>query len=218
MREAAQSCRGCDLYCNATQAVFGEGPKDALVMFVGEQPGDQEDKAGKPFVGPSGAILDDMLRKAGIPRDEVYVTNAVKHFKFEQRGKRRMHSTPSAREVAACKPWLEAEIKLVRPQMIVCLGATAAKSLLGAAFRLTQHRHELIENPWAPWMLATNHPSALLRIPDDAAREQAKADFLKDMRIIAKQLEKEGLLRASARERRASVAAAREDYRVAHHV
>jgi DNA polymerase len=217
LREAAQGCRGCDLYCNATQAVFGEGPKDALVMFVGEQPGDQEDRAGKPFVGPSGQILDDMLAKVGIPRDEVYVTNAVKHFKFEQRGKRRMHSTPGAREVAACRPWLEAEIQLVRPQMIVCLGATAAKSLLGAGFRLTQHRHELIENPWAPWLLATHHPSALLRIPDDAAREQAKADFLKDMRIIAKQLEKEGLLRASARERRASVEAAREDYRAAHH-
>jgi DNA polymerase len=202
MREAAQSCRGCELYCNATQAVFGEGPKNALVMFVGEQPGDQEDKAGKPFVGPSGQILDDMLEKARIPRDEVYVTNAVKHFKFEQRGKRRMHSTPSAREVAACRPWLEAEIKVVNPTMIVCLGATAAKSLLGASFRLTKHRHELIENPWAPWLLATNHPSALLRIPDDAARDQAKADFLKDMKIVARQLQKEGLLRTPRRRRR----------------
>ncbi len=214
-REAVQACRGCELYCNATQAVFGEGPKDALVMFVGEQPGDQEDRAGKPFVGPSGQMLNDMMAKAGIPRDQVYVTNAVKHFKFEQRGKRRMHSTPSAREVAACKPWLEAEIKLVRPRMIVCLGATAAKSLLGAAYRLTQHRHQLIENPWAPWLLATNHPSALLRIPDDAAREQAKVDFLKDMKIIAKQLEKEGLLRTTARERRAMADEA--DHRAAAH-
>ena len=207
MREAVQACRGCELYCNATQAVFGEGLKDAIVMFVGEQPGDAEDRAGKPFVGPAGRILDEMMEKGGIPREQAYVTNAVKHFKFEPRGKRRMHSTPSAREVAACRPWLEQEIRLVQPRMIVCLGATAAKSLLGASFRLTQHRHELIENPWAPWLLATNHPSALLRIPDDAARAQAKADFLKDMKIVARQLEKEGVLRATARGRRAARAA-----------
>ncbi len=212
MREAAQSCRGCELYCNATQAVFGEGPKDAIVMFVGEQPGDAEDRAGKPFVGPSGQMLDDMMERGGIPREQAYVTNAVKHFKFEQRGKRRMHSTPSAREVAACKPWLEAEIKLVHPKMIVCLGATAAKALLGAGFRLTQHRHELIENPFAPWLLATHHPSALLRIPDDAAREQAKVDFLKDMKIVARQLQKEGVLRSNLNDRRAANAAARDSH------
>jgi DNA polymerase len=190
LREASKSCRGCDLYCNATQTVFGEGPKDALVMFVGEQPGDQEDLAGKPFVGPSGNMLDRMMQEAGVPRDEVYVTNAVKHFKFEPRGNRRKHSKPNAREIAACRPWLEAEIALVQPQMIVALGATAAQSLLGPAFRLTKHRHELIENPWAPWLLATNHPSALLRAPDEAARKQAMDAFLHDMKLIAKQLRK----------------------------
>ena len=184
-------------------------------MFVGEQPGDAEDRAGKPFVGPAGQMLDNMMERAAIPREQAYVTNAVKHFKFEQRGKRRMHATPSAREVAACRPWLEAEIKVVNPRMIVCLGATAAKSLLGAGFRLTQHRHELIENPWAPWLLATNHPSALLRIPDDAAREQAKADFLKDMKIVAKQLQKEGVLRTTSRDRRATAEA--NDLPSSHH-
>jgi DNA polymerase len=208
LREASKGCRGCELYCNATQTVFGEGPRDAMIMFVGEQPGDQEDRAGKPFVGPAGAMLDNMLEQAGIPRDEVYVTNAVKHFKFESRGKRRIHSKPNAREIAACRPWLEAEIKLVHPRMIVCLGATAAQALLGSSFRLTRHRHELIENPWSPWLLATNHPSALLRIPDDDAREKARRDFLHDMKIVAKQLKKEGLLRTTARQRRAAAAAA----------
>src|SRR5438034_3956006 len=170
---AVQGCRGCDLYKNATQAVFGEGPKAARVMFVGEQPGDQEDKAGKPFVGPAGMMLDRALEKAGIDRSEVYVTNAVKHFKFEPRGKRRIHSKPSAREVKACRPWLEAEIKVVQPQMIVCLGATAAQSLMGSAFRLTQHRGEALHTPWAPWLLATNHPSAVLRMPDAELRDRA---------------------------------------------
>jgi uracil-DNA glycosylase len=197
LSRAAKACRGCDLYCTATQTVFGEGPPNARVMFIGEQPGDQEDRTGKPFVGPAGRMLDDMIQQVGIPRDEVYVTNAVKHFKFEPRGKRRIHSKPSAREVAACRPWLEAEIRLVQPPMIVSLGATAARSLLGSSFRLTKHRHELIENPWAPWMLATMHPSALLRMSDDAAREQAKEDFLKDMKIVAKQLQKDGLLRTA---------------------
>jgi DNA polymerase len=189
LREAAKSCRGCDLYCNATQTVFGEGPRDAFVMFVGEQPGDQEDRQGKPFVGPAGRIFDDMIEQAGIPRDEIYVTNAVKHFKFEPRGKRRQHSKPNAREVAACRPWLEAEIQVIHPRMIVTLGATAAQSLLGASFRLTKHRHELIENPWAPWLLATMHPSALLRAPDEESRRKMKQDFLKDMKIVARQMQ-----------------------------
>lgn len=186
LRAAAASCRGCDLYCNATQTVFGEGPRDAVLMFVGEQPGDQEDRAGRPFVGPSGQLLDATLHEAGITRDLVYVTNAVKHFKFETRGKRRIHSKPSAREVAACRPWLHEEIEAIRPKMIVTLGATAAQSLLGSGFRLTHHRHQIItNNDHAPLMLATIHPSAILRMPDNAVREQAKAELLKDMKIVA---------------------------------
>lgn len=189
LARAATQCRGCPIYCNATQVVFGEGPAGASLMFVGEQPGDQEDKAGKPFVGPSGRILDEAMEQAGIPRDTVYVTNAVKHFKFVPRGTRRLHAKPSAREVAACRPWLEAEITVVKPKMIVCLGATAAQSLLGSSFRLTQHRGEVLAGQkWAPWMLATLHPSALLRIPDPDLRAQAKVDFLADMRVVAHQL------------------------------
>jgi DNA polymerase len=158
-------------------------------MFVGEQPGDQEDLAGKPFVGPSGQLLNSAMEAAGIPRDEVYVTNAVKHFKFEPRGKRRIHSKPSAREVAACRPWLEAEIRSVQPQVIVCLGATAAQSLLGSKFRLTQHRGESIRNtPWAPAVFATVHPSSLLRIPDHDARQQAREQFAADLKTVAKHL------------------------------
>jgi uracil-DNA glycosylase family protein len=188
LREAATKCRGCDLYCNATQVVFGAGPAHALAMFVGEQPGDQEDRAGKPFVGPSGQLLDEALQAAQIPRDEVYVTNAVKHFKFEQRGTRRIHSKPSAREVKACRPWLEAEIQVVKPQMIVCLGATAAQSLMGSAFRITQHRGEILKTDWAPWLLATNHPSAIIRMPDAEMRRQAREQFFHDMNVVAKQL------------------------------
>src|SRR5262245_44401728 len=150
LKEAVQSCKGCALYCNATQAVLGEGPTDARVMFVGEQPGDQEDLAGRPFVGPAGQLLDEAMKEAGIPRDEVFVTNAVKHFKFEPRGKRRLHSKPSAREVKACRPWLESEIKLVKPKIIAALGATAAQSLMGPSFRLTQHRGEFFtDTTWA---------------------------------------------------------------------
>lgn len=160
-----------------------------MCMFVGEQPGDQEDRAGKPFVGPAGAVLDQAMEQAGIPRDGVYVTNAVKHFKFEPRGKRRIHSKPSAREVAACRPWLEAEIKVVQPSVIVCLGATAAQSLLGSSFRLTQHRGEVqTGTPWAAKLLATVHPSSLLRIPDQDARREAREQFVEDLRIVARQL------------------------------
>jgi DNA polymerase len=189
LRVASKTCHGCDLYCNATQTVFGEGPTDASIMFVGEQPGDQEDRAGKPFVGPSGQMLDTVLDQVGIPRDEVYVTNAVKHFKFEPRGTRRIHSKPSAREVAACRPWLEAEIQLVQPPMIVCLGATAAQSLLGASFRITKHRGEIMsDQKWSPWMLATYHPSALLRMPDEVMRREARELFTQDLARVAKQL------------------------------
>lgn len=189
LRNAAVNCRGCDLYCNATQTVFGEGPARAKLMFVGEQPGDQEDLAGRPFVGPAGKLFDQMLEEAQIDRTQVYVTNAVKHFKFEQRGKRRIHSKPSAREVHACKPWLEAELELVKPQLVVALGATAAQALKGPAFRLTQHRGEFFgDQEWAPLFLATMHPSALLRIPDPAGREQGIADFVSDMKLVAQHL------------------------------
>lgn len=193
LMQASQSCRGCPLYCNATQTVFGEGPPDAVAMFVGEQPGDQEDRSGHPFVGPAGQLLDEMLERVGIDRKaDCYVTNAVKHFKFELRGKRRIHSKPSAREVAACRPWLEQEIAVVKPRMVVCLGATAAQSLLGNTFRVTQHRGEVITgSPWSPWLLATVHPSSLLRIPDDLMREQAKAQFLEDLSLVAKQIKRE---------------------------
>jgi DNA polymerase len=189
LREAAQNCRGCQIYCNATQAVFGEGPRDATVMFVGEQPGDQEDKAGKPFVGPAGQMLNDALAAAGVPRDEAYVTNAVKHFKWEPRGTRRLHSKPSAREVSACRPWLETEIKIIQPRMIVCLGATAAQSLMGPAFRITKQRGKPITGTkWAPWVMATVHPSSILRIPERDLREQAIEDFVNDLKVVARQL------------------------------
>jgi DNA polymerase len=188
LAEACQTCRGCPIYCRATQAVFGAGPKDATVMFVGEQPGDQEDLAGKPFVGPSGLLLNDAMEKGGVPRDEAYVTNAVKHFKWEPRGKRRLHSKPSAREVAACRPWLETEISIIKPDMIVCLGATAAQSLMGSSFRLTKHRGEVLKTDWAPWLLATNHPSAVLRVPDAALREKTRTAFFEDLKVVGKKL------------------------------
>ena len=192
LRQAAAGCRGCTLYCNATQVVFGEGPPDARVMFVGEQPGDQEDRAGRPFVGPAGKLLDEAMAEAGVPRDVVYVTNAVKHFKFEPRGTRRIHAKPSAREVAACRPWLEAEIETLKPAMIVCLGATAAQSLMGAAFRITQHRGEVLKTDWAPWLLATSHPSAILRVPDPAMREQSYAQLVGDLKLVARNLKTPG--------------------------
>jgi uracil-DNA glycosylase len=185
MKKAAAGCKGCDLYKRTTQTVFGEGPVHASVMFIGEQPGDQEDIQGKPFVGPAGKMLDKGLTEVGIPREEVYVTNAVKHFKWEERGKRRLHSKPNAREVGACRPWLEAEIAIVKPRIIVCLGATAAASLLGGSFRLTQHRGELIHSDWAPALFATFHPSSIFRHPDEKSRKQAYADFVSDLKTIA---------------------------------
>ena len=190
LQQAARSCKGCDLYCNATQTVFGRGPANAIVMFVGEQPGDQEDLAGEPFVGPAGQVFDEAMREVGIERDQCYVTNAVKHFRFDLRGKRRIHSKPSARHVSACKPWLEAEVNIVKPQMIVALGATAAQAIMGPQIKITQHHGRIFTNcPWTPWFMATIHPSALLRIPDPQLREQSRRDFFDDLRIAANHMQ-----------------------------
>jgi uracil-DNA glycosylase len=189
LREAAKGCRGCDLYEGATQTVFGEGLKKAKVMFVGEQPGDREDIEGKPFVGPAGRMFDKALVEAGIDRTEVYVTNVVKHFKYTMRGKRRIHQRPDAEEIAACRPWLEAELAQVEPQVLVCLGATAAKALLGPRFKVTQQRGELVDSALAPHATGTVHPSSILRAPDDETRRRAYRDFVEDMRAIAAALE-----------------------------
>jgi probable DNA metabolism protein len=186
LREAVKRCQGCNLHCFATQPVFGEGPATARCMVVGEQPGDSEDLAGRPFVGPAGQLLDDALREAGLGRDELYLTNAVKHFKYEQGGKRRIHARASAREIAACRPWLEAEIALVQPKMIVCLGNTALQTLLGGNYRVGQWRGRVItDSPHAPWLLATVHPSFLLRIPDEPRRQREQAAFIDDLRRVA---------------------------------
>jgi len=189
LREAAAGCRGCDLWAHATQTVFGEGPRDAEVMLVGEQPGDQEDRQGLPFVGPSGRLLDEGLEAAGIDRRTVYVTNAVKHFKFVriEVTRRRLHKKPSAGEVRACHPWLDEEIQLVRPRVIVALGATAAQALLGPKFRVTQHRGKPVASDLAEAVIATVHPSAVLRAPTDA-REQARREFFADLRRVARAL------------------------------
>lgn len=187
--EAARTCQACDLHKSGTQTVFGEGSRNSVVMFVGEQPGDKEDLQGRPFVGPAGAILDRALDDAGIDRARVYVTNAVKHFKWEPRGKRRIHKKPNAMEIAACRPWLDAEIAVVKPQVIVCLGATAAQSLLGKDFRVTQRRGELIESGLGPRILATVHPSSILRAPDEEQRHAEYARFVADLKAVA------GLLR-----------------------
>ena len=186
LRQAAQGCRGCPLYKTGTQTVFGEGPASATVMMIGEQPGDQEDKAGHPFVGPAGQVLNETLAEVGLPRDEVYVTNAVKHFKWEPRGTRRIHAKPSAREMAACKPWLTAEIQAVKPQMIICLGATAAQDLMGKDFRITKDRGRVFtDTQHAPWLMATLHPSAILRMPDPELREKARREFTLDFATAA---------------------------------
>jgi DNA polymerase len=189
LKKAVQGCRGCPLYKNATQAVFGEGPQHAKVMFIGEQPGDQEDLAGKPFVGPAGKLLDQVLEEVGIDRGEVYVTNAVKHFKWEPRGTRRIHSKPNAREMAACKPWLTAEFQVVAPKMVICLGATAAQDLFGAKFKITKERGKIMEDTGiAPMVMATVHPSSVLRAPDHDAREKARKEFAEDLAKAAKAL------------------------------
>ncbi len=186
LRAAAQGCEGCHLFAGATQTVFGEGAREAEVLLVGEQPGDREDLEGRPFVGPAGRELDAGLEAAGIERGKTYVTNAVKHFKFEQRGKRRIHQKPNWSELAACRPWLDAEIEMVRPRVIVCLGATAAQSLLGKSFRVTRQRGEAIGgDPLAEWIVATIHPSSILRQRDDDARQAEREAFARDLKVVA---------------------------------
>jgi DNA polymerase len=186
LRAAAAACRACDLWKRATQTVFGEGARGARVLFVGEQPGDQEDVTGRPFVGPSGRLLDEAMEEAGIDRKRAYVTNAVKHFKWEPRGKRRIHQKPNAREIAACKPWLAAELAVVRPKVVVALGATAAQTLLGPAFRVTRDRGKVIESDGFGRVIATVHPSAILRAPDEAARREERRRFVADLKRVAR--------------------------------
>jgi DNA polymerase len=191
VREAAAHCTACHLYKRATQTVFGEGPKGAAMMLVGEQPGDYEDVAGKPFVGPAGKVLDRALEDAGIDRSQVYVTNAVKHFKWEPRGKRRIHQKPNSREIAACRPWLEAELRIVRPKLVVAMGATAAQTIFSPGFGVTRERGKLLSSKLAPRVLATVHPSSLLRQPDEASREREYKHFVADLRAAVKAAEKE---------------------------
>jgi len=188
LRAAAAGCTGCDLYKRGTQTVFGEGSPHARVLFVGEQPGDKEDLEGKPFVGPAGGILNKALEAAGIDRRGVYVTNAVKHFKWEPRGKRRIHKKPNQIEILACRPWLEAEVAVVKPEVIVCLGATAAQSLLGKTFKVTQRRGEMIPHQLAPFVTATVHPSSILRAPDEDKRHEEMAQFIEDLKKVAAML------------------------------
>jgi len=190
LREAAAGCKGCGLWASATQTVFGEGRRHAPLMLVGETPGNDEDLAGRPFVGPAGRLLDRGLADAGIDRDAAYVTNVVKHFKWEPRGKRRLHRRPDAGEIGACLPWLQAEIACIQPRVLVCLGATAAQALLGRAFRVTRRRGELVASPLAPYVLATIHPSAILRKPDEE-REQEMERFVADLRIARRILARE---------------------------
>jgi DNA polymerase len=185
-REAAKGCTACDLHARATQTVFGEGSRGARVMMVGEQPGDKEDLAGKPFVGPAGRVLDEALETAGIDRGTVYVTNVVKHFKWRPRGKRRLHEKPNAVEIAACRYWLEMELALVKPDVIVCLGATAAQALLGRSFRVTRDRGVFVDSDLAPHVIATIHPSAILRAPDDETRAEEMKRFIADLRTVAR--------------------------------
>ena len=185
LREAAAHCRACPLWQRGTQTVFGEGDRRAAVMFVGEQPGNEEDLAGRPFVGPAGKLLDRALADAGIDRRRVYVTNVVKHFKWEPRGKRRIHAKPNASEIAACRPWLEAELELVEPEVLVCLGATAAQALLGRQFRVSVDRGRFVSSPLAPRVLATVHPSAILRAPDDETRRAEMTRFVADLKTVA---------------------------------
>jgi uracil-DNA glycosylase family protein len=186
VRDASRQCTACHLYERATQTVFGEGPKGAPIMLVGEQPGDYEDVAGKPFVGPAGKIMDRALEEAGIDRSKVYVTNAVKHFKWEPRGKRRIHQKPNSREIAACRPWLEVELRLVKPKLLVCLGATAAQAVFGPSFRVTRERGKVLSSKLAPRVLATVHPSSLLRQPDEESREREYKRFVADLRAALK--------------------------------
>ena len=190
LRAAAADCQACDLYRTGTQTVFGEGVRAAQVMFIGEQPGDQEDRAGHPFVGPAGRVLDEALAEVGIDREQVYVTNAVKHFKWVARGKRRIHSKPNAREIRACLPWLHAELAIVKPEVIVCLGATAAQALLGASFRVTQQRGQPIAGTeFAAYVVATVHPASILRAPEEVDREAEMRAFVDDLRVVKRLLD-----------------------------
>jgi uracil-DNA glycosylase len=191
LRAAAAHCQACDLWKRGTQTVFGEGSVKPRVILVGEQPGDQEDIQGRPFVGPAGKILDKALAEAGIDRREVYVTNAVKHFKWEPRGKRRIHKKPNSIEITACKPWIEAEIDVLHPDVIVCLGATAAQALLGREFKVSMQRGEWVPSPLAPFVMATVHPSSLLRAPDEETRRLEMRRFIADLQLVHKALEKE---------------------------
>lgn len=188
LREAAAGCTACPLHLTGTQTVFGEGLARARVVLVGEQPGDREDLEGRPFVGPSGRLLDEALEEAGIDRDAAFVTNAVKHFKWRARGKRRIHQKPNAAEIAACRPWLDAELAVVQPEVLVCLGATAAQALLGRSFRVTRDRGRLVESELAPATLATVHPSSILRAGDDESRRRERALFVDDLRVAAELL------------------------------
>lgn len=188
LREVAAGCKACDLWRHATQSVFGEGPDHAKVIMIGEEPGDQEDRQGHPFVGPAGTLLDRALSAAGIARGEVYVTNIVKHFKFEPRGKRRIHKKPNALEISACRPWLDAELAVVRPEIVVLLGATAAQSILGREFLVTAERGRWVRSKIAPYVLATVHPSSILRAPDEQSRHEEMQRFIDDLKPVAEQL------------------------------
>lgn len=188
LKAASMECRGCDLYKNATQTVFGEGQIGSGVIFVGEQPGDEEDLTGRPFVGPAGRLFDKALAEAGIDREKIYLTNTVKHFKWKPKGKRRIHEKPNASEINACDPWLRSEIALIKPRILVCLGATAAQALLGKQFRVTQMRGQWLDSPLAQKTIATIHPSAILRTPDDL-RDKAYADFVSDLVTIAEEID-----------------------------
>jgi DNA polymerase len=203
LRKTAATCKACDLWKRGTQTVFGEGKPDAKVMFVGEQPGDREDIAGRPFVGAAGRLLDQALEKAGIDRTDVYVTNVVKHFKWvpQERGKRRIHKKPRDSEIHACRPWLDAEIAVVKPKVLVCLGATAAQTLLGKDFRVSKHRGEVIDSPLAPFVMATVHPSSILRAQDEESRHREMEAFVIDLKKV-----KTGMMKSatSLTERRAS--------------
>ena len=186
LRDAARGCKACPLWRSGTQTVFGEGRKRARMLFVGEQPGDREDLEGRPFVGPAGRILDDALLEAGIDREDVYLTNAVKHFKWTPKGKRRIHQKPNWSEISACRPWVEAELAVVKPEVLVCLGATAAQALLGRDIRVTRDRGRLLESGLAPVAIATVHPSSILRVTDSKEREREQARFVADLRLAAK--------------------------------
>ena len=192
VKAVAKGCKACDLYKRGTQTVFGEGPGRADIMLVGEQPGDAEDLAGHPFVGPAGRLLDKALEEAGIDRRVVYVTNVVKHFKWEPRGKRRIHAKPNSAEIGACRPWLEAEIALVKPHVLVCLGATAAQALLGKAFKVSRQRGEFVPSSLAPLVTATVHPSSILRAPDDVSRKEEMQRFIDDLKRVSTALSRAG--------------------------